>query len=75
MNVNPVTLFAFIVDSKPCLIPQKWKTSRRAYITFMNRKLQMKFYVKEKKRHEHFSGQIVSYDGLSGMYGAYYWLD
>ena len=41
-------------------------------ITFMNRKLEMKFYVKEKKRHEYFSGQIVSYDGLSGKYGAYF---
>ena len=38
----------------------------------MNGKLEMKFYVKEKKRHEYFSGQIVSYDGLSGKYGAYF---
>ena len=41
-------------------------------LTFMNKKLEMKFYVKEKKRHEYFSGQIVSYDGLSGKYGAYF---
>ena len=41
-------------------------------ITFMNRKLEMKFYVKEKKRHEYFSGQIVSYDGLNGKYDAYF---
>ena len=32
----------------------------------------MKFYIKENKRHEYFSGQIVSYDGLSGKYGAYF---
>ena len=32
----------------------------------------MKFYVKDKKRHEYFSGQIVSYDGVSGKYGAYF---
>ena len=30
-------------------------------ITFMNWKLEMKFYVKEKERHEYFSGQIVPY--------------
>jgi hypothetical protein len=41
-------------------------------ITFMNRKLKMKFYVKEKKKHEYFSGQIVSYDGVNGKYGAYF---
>ena len=40
-------------------------------ITFMNRKLEMKFYVKRRKRHEYFSGQIV-YDSLSGKYVAYF---
>ena len=40
--------------------------------TFMNRKLKMKFYVKDRKRHEFFSGQIVSYDGMMGKYGAYF---
>ena len=44
-------------------------------IKLMNRKLQMKFYVKEKKRYESFSGQIVSYDGLSGKFDAYFPLD
>jgi hypothetical protein len=43
-------------------------------ITFMNRKLKMKFYVKEKKKHEYFSGQIVSYDGVNGKYGEYTFL-
>ena len=32
----------------------------------------MKFYVKDKRRHEYFSGQIVSYDDLTGKYGAYF---
>ena len=32
----------------------------------------MKFYIKDKKRHEYFSGQIMSYDGVSGRYGAYF---
>ena len=30
-------------------------------ITFMNKRLKMKFYVKDKRRHEYFSGKIVSY--------------
>ena len=41
-------------------------------ITLMNRKLKMKFYVKDKKRHEYFAGQIVSYDGVCGKYGTYF---
>ena len=32
----------------------------------------MKFYVKDKKRHEYFDGNIVSYDGVCGKYGAYF---
>ena len=34
----------------------------------------MKFYVKDKKRHEYFAGQIVSYDydRVCGKYGAYF---
>ena len=41
-------------------------------VTLMNRKLKMKFYIKDKKRHEYFSGQIVWYDGITGKYGAYF---
>ena len=34
----------------------------------------MKFYIKDKKRHEYFAGQIVShdYDRVCGKYGAYF---
>ena len=35
-------------------------------ITLMNRRCTLK-----KNRHEYLSGQIVSYDGISGKYGAY----
>ena len=38
----------------------------------MNRQIKTKFYVKDKRRHEYFSGHIVSYDGLTGKYGAYF---
>ena len=38
----------------------------------MNRKIKMKFYIKDKRRHEYFSGQIVSYDGLTRKYGAHF---
>ena len=38
-------------------------------ITFMNKRL---FYVKDKRRHEYFSGKIVSYDGMTEKYGAYF---
>ena len=41
-------------------------------ITFMNKRLKMKFCVKDKRRHEYFSGKIVSYDGMTGKYGAYF---
>ena len=41
-------------------------------ITFMNRKLKIKFYIKDKKRHEYFSGKIVSCDGVSGKYDAHF---
>ena len=32
----------------------------------------MKFYVKDKRRLAYFSGKIVSYDGMTEKYGAYF---
>ena len=34
----------------------------------MGRKLKMKFYVKDSGRRQFFSGQIMKYDGLTGVY-------
>ena len=37
---------------------------------YMGRQLKMKFFIRETGKTQFFNGQITTYDGLTGQYGA-----